>query len=118
MSDAHLSDTPFSSFSLPEKLMQGIEDAGFSMCTPIQAQTLPVALSGRDVAGQAQTGTGKTVAFLVAVYNHLMTHEANEGRSKTQPRALMLAPTRELAIQIHADAELIGRHTGLRLGHA
>ncbi len=88
------------------------------MCTPIQAQTLPVALSGRDVAGQAQTGTGKTVAFLLAVYNHLMTHPADSRRSKSQPRALMLAPTRELAIQIHTDATLIGRHTGLRLGLA
>ena len=88
------------------------------MCTPIQAQTLPVALSGRDVAGQAQTGTGKTVAFLVAVYNHLLMHPADKRRSKTQPRALILAPTRELAIQIHTDATLIGRHTGLQLGLA
>ncbi|MGB5440983.1 MAG: ATP-dependent RNA helicase RhlB [Gammaproteobacteria bacterium] len=118
MSDEHLSDIPFTSFVLPESLMQGIEDAGFSMCTPIQAQTLPVALSGRDVAGQAQTGTGKTVAFLVAVYNHLLSNPADKRRSKTQPRALILAPTRELAIQIHTDATLIGRHTGLQLGLA
>ena len=74
MSETHLTDTAFSSFSLPDKLTQGIEDSGFSMCTPIQAETLPVALAGKDVAGQAQTGTGKTAAFLVAVYNHLMTH--------------------------------------------
>jgi len=94
--------------------MQGIEDAGFSMCTPIQAETLPVVLSGRDVAGQAQTGTGKTAAFLVAVYNQLLTHEANEQRKPNQPRALILAPTRELAIQIHRDALVIGGHTGLK----
>ena len=115
MSEAHLSDIPYSSFSLPEELMQGIEDAGFTLCTPIQAETLPVALEGRDVAGQAQTGTGKTAAFLVAVYKHLLTHPANESRKKNQPRALMLAPTRELAIQIHTDATIIGRHTGLKL---
>ena len=118
MSETHLTDIPFSSFSLPEELMQGIEDSGFSLCTPIQAETLPVALEGRDVAGQAQTGTGKTAAFLVAVYKHLMTHPASERRKVNQPRALMLAPTRELAIQIHDDAKILGRHTGLRLGLA
>ena len=84
------------------------------MCTPIQAETLPVALAGKDVAGQAQTGTGKTAAFLVAVYNHLLTHEADEHRKVNQPRALILAPTRELAIQIHSDARVIGQHTGLK----
>ncbi|MCG6898618.1 MAG: ATP-dependent RNA helicase RhlB [Gammaproteobacteria bacterium] len=114
MSETHLTEIPYSNFSLPDKLMQGIEDAGFSMCTPIQAETLPVVLSGRDVAGQAQTGTGKTAAFLVAVYNQLLTHEANEQRKPNQPRALILAPTRELAIQIHRDALVIGGHTGLK----
>ena len=114
MSETHLTDTAFSSFSLPDQLTQGIEDSGFSMCTPIQAETLPVALAGKDVAGQAQTGTGKTAAFLVAVYNHLLTHEADEHRKVNQPRALILAPTRELAIQIHSDARVIGQHTGLK----
>ena len=98
--------------------MQGIEDSGFFMCTPIQAETLPVALAGRDVSGQAQTGTGKTAAFLIAVYNHLLTQPNNERRKLNQPRALILAPTRELAIQIHDDARVIGRHTGLKLGLA
>ena len=98
--------------------MQGIEDSGFSMCTPIQAEALPIALAGRDVAGQAQTGTGKTAAFLVAVYNHLLAHPADNSRKVNQPRALMLAPTRELAIQIHDDAKVLGKHTGLRLGLA
>jgi len=118
MSETHLTDIPFSSFSLPEELMQGIEESGFSLCTPIQAETLPVALEGRDVAGQAQTGTGKTAAFLVAVYKHLLTHPASDRRKVNQPRALMLAPTRELAIQIHDDAKVLGRHTGLKLGLA
>lgn len=118
MSETHLTNIAFSSFSLPENLMQGIEESGFTFCTPIQAETLPVALAGRDVSGQAQTGTGKTAAFLVAVYNHLLTHPAPENRKVNQPRALMLAPTRELAIQIHDDAKVIGRHTGLKLGLA
>ena len=118
MAETHLTDIAWSSFSLPEKLMQGIEEAGFSKCTPIQAETLPVALQGRDVAGQAQTGTGKTAAFLIAVYHYLMTHPASERRQQNQPRALILAPTRELAIQIYNDAGVLGRHTGLQLGLA
>jgi ATP-dependent RNA helicase RhlB len=94
--------------------MQGIRDAGFTYCTPIQAQTLPMALAGRDVAGQAQTGTGKTAAFLVALYQALLTHPAAASRNPTSIRALIVAPTRELAVQIHHDAEILGRHTGLK----
>jgi ATP-dependent RNA helicase RhlB len=93
--------------------MQGIRDAGFTYCTPIQAQTLPIALSGRDVAGQAQTGTGKTAAFLVAMYQALLTRPAPASRNRTSILALIVAPTRELAVQIHHDAEILGRHTGL-----
>ena len=94
--------------------MEGIRDAGFTVCTPIQAQTLPIALAGRDVAGQAQTGTGKTAAFLVALYQSLLTRPPAAARSKTSVRALIVAPTRELAVQIHHDAEILGRHTGLK----
>jgi ATP-dependent RNA helicase RhlB len=94
--------------------MQGIRDAGFTLCTPIQAQTLPIALSGRDVAGQAQTGTGKTAAFLVAMYQALLTRPVSDNRNKASIRALIVAPTRELAVQIHHDAEILGRHTGFR----
>ncbi|HEY9148536.1 MAG TPA: ATP-dependent RNA helicase RhlB [Gammaproteobacteria bacterium] len=118
MSEKHLSDTRFQDFKLPAELLQGIEETGFSYCTPIQAQTLPLALDGRDVAGQAQTGTGKTAAFLVALYSHLLRHPAAEQRRPNQVRALVLAPTRELAIQIHRDAEALGRHSGLQLGLA
>jgi ATP-dependent RNA helicase RhlB len=96
--------------------MRGIIDAGFTHCTPIQAQTLPIALAGRDVAGQAQTGTGKTAAFLIALFKALMTRSPPHGRARTSIRALVVAPTRELAVQIHRDAELLGRHTGLKLG--
>ena len=94
--------------------MDGIRDAGFTVCTPIQGQTLPIALAGRDVAGQAQTGTGKTAAFLVALYQSLLTHPAGPSRTPTSVRALIVAPTRELAVQIHHDGELLGRHTGLK----
>jgi len=118
MSETYLTETDFGSFSLPASLMQGIEETGFTRCTPIQAETLPFALQGRDVAGQAQTGTGKTAAFLIAVYHHLLMREPDAQRKPNQPRALILAPTRELAIQIHSDALAIGKHTGLRLGLA
>jgi len=94
--------------------MQGIRAAGFTYCTPIQAQTLPIALSGRDVAGQAQTGTGKTAAFLVAMYQALLTRPKPVNRGQTSILALIVAPTRELAVQIHRDAEVLGRHTGFR----
>jgi ATP-dependent RNA helicase RhlB len=94
--------------------MEGIRDAGFTLCTPIQAQTLPIALAGRDVAGQAQTGTGKTAAFLLALYQALLTRPAPPGRTPTSIRALVVAPTRELAVQIHHDAETLGKHTGLK----
>ncbi|MGD8712126.1 MAG: DEAD/DEAH box helicase, partial [Thiohalophilus sp.] len=116
MSDTHLSDTRFDSLDLPTPLLQGIEEAGFSYCTPVQAETLPLALQGKDVSGQAQTGTGKTAAFLIAMYAHLMRHPANEQRNPNQPRALILAPTRELAVQIHKDAELLNKHLNFRLG--
>jgi ATP-dependent RNA helicase RhlB len=114
MSDKPLTDITFSSFDLHPALLAGLESAGFSRCTPIQALTLPVALAGRDVAGQAQTGTGKTLAFLVAVMNRLLNNPALADRKPEDPRALILAPTRELAIQIHKDAVKFGADLGLR----
>ncbi|MBS7457033.1 ATP-dependent RNA helicase RhlB [Coralloluteibacterium stylophorae] len=114
MSDKPLTDVSFSSFDLHASLQSGLEAAGFTRCTPIQALTLPVALAGRDVAGQAQTGTGKTLAFLVAVMNRLLTRPALAERKPEDPRALILAPTRELAIQIHKDAVKFGSDLGLR----
>ncbi len=115
MSDKHLSDTRFDSLDLDPDILQGLKECGFEYCTPIQAQTLPIALTGQDVAGQAQTGTGKTAAFLVAAFQHLATHPAPEGRRSNQPRVLIVAPTRELAAQIHKDALAIGAHTGHKM---
>ncbi|MDC9664189.1 ATP-dependent RNA helicase RhlB [Xanthomonas euvesicatoria] len=114
MSDKPLTDVTFSSFDLHPALIAGLESAGFTRCTPIQALTLPVALPGGDVAGQAQTGTGKTLAFLVAVMNRLLIRPALADRKPEDPRALILAPTRELAIQIHKDAVKFGADLGLR----
>ena len=114
MTDSQSAPLSFDSLGLVPPLLAGIRDAGFSNCTPIQAQTLPIALSGRDVAGQAQTGTGKTAAFLVALYQALLTRPAPPGSGRTSIRALIVAPTRELAVQIHHDAQILGRHTGFR----
>nr|MDQ3057823.1 ATP-dependent RNA helicase RhlB [Pseudomonadota bacterium] len=114
MSDKPLTDITFPTFDLHPALLAGLEAAGFSRCTPIQALTLPVALPGGDVAGQAQTGTGKTLAFLITVVNRLLTRPALADRKPEDPRALILAPTRELAIQIHKDAVKFGSDLGLR----
>jgi ATP-dependent RNA helicase RhlB len=114
MTDPQSQPVAFTSLGLRPELMQGIRAAGFVSCTPIQAQTLPLALAGRDVAGQAQTGTGKTAAFLVGLYQALLTRPAPASRAPTAIRALVIAPTRELAVQIQHDALTLGAHTGLR----
>ncbi len=115
MTDSHLTKTPFSDLKLVPELTDGLRDVGFEYCTQIQAEALPIALTGHDVAGQAQTGTGKTAAFLLAAMNHILRQPALPKHQPGQPRVLILAPTRELAVQIAKDGEVLGRHTGLRL---
>jgi ATP-dependent RNA helicase RhlB len=115
MTETHLSELRFASLDLVPEVARGINDAGFVRATPVQASTLPIALSGKDVAGQAQTGTGKTAAFLVALFQRLLTNPVSTGRSSTGIRALILAPTRELAVQIFNDAQVLGKHTGLKI---
>jgi ATP-dependent RNA helicase RhlB len=105
----------FTALDLPEPVMHGIQAAGFTVCTPIQEEVLPIALKGRDVAGQAQTGTGKTAAFLISLYTRLLREPDRRAKGRAAPRALVVAPTRELAVQIHADACLLGRFTGLNM---
>lgn len=166
MPQTHLTHTRFDQFGLHPSILAGLETAGFHYCTPIQAEILPIALAGQDVAGQAQTGTGKTAAFLVVALQRLLEHDqdlehdrqaalAAESMSRAagedsaaeltpeataepaagltagaatesppkptssrrrQPRVLILAPTRELAVQIHKDAMLLASHTDFRLG--
>ncbi|MEA3638648.1 MAG: DEAD/DEAH box helicase [Lamprobacter sp.] len=140
MPQTHLTDTRFDQFDLHPSILAGLEAAGFHYCTPIQAETLPIALAGQDVAGQAQTGTGKTAAFLVVALQRLLRQDlaaasvapaveaASDADAATephaqpapnrprQPRVLILAPTRELAVQIHKDAQLLASHTDFRLG--
>ena len=135
------SEARFEDMGLDPALLKGVKEAGFERCTPIQAQALPLALAGRDVAGQARTGTGKTAAFLIAAMDRVLRGASSaaaaggggpsrgEGREAAgsapaggrggppcRPRIYIVAPTRELAIQIHKDAVAIGRHTGLAMG--
>ena len=117
MSENHLSDLRFDSLPLQESVQAGIRDAGFEFCTPIQATTLPILLKQHDVAGQAQTGTGKTAAFLIAAFERLLA-TPTDPTEKRQPRMFTLAPTRELAVQIANDAANLGKHTGLKIGIA
>ena len=118
MTDTNITETRFDQFDLDPRIIQGLNDTGFEFCTPIQAESIPVAITGQDVAGEAQTGTGKTAAFMVACFDYLLKHPASDTRNIKQIRALILAPTRELAIQIHKDALCIGKYAGLKLGLA
>lgn len=116
MQNNYLTTQTFADLGLHPLVLQALQQKGFHYCTPIQALSLPYTLQGKDIAGQAQTGTGKTMAFLLATFHHLLQHSLQ--RSHHQPRALILAPTRELAVQIEQDAKLLVQSTGLRTGLA
>jgi ATP-dependent RNA helicase RhlB len=103
----------FKELNLNEDVMRGIEDAGFTELTAVQEESLPLALAGKDVAAQAQTGTGKTAAFLLAIFNRIKAYD--DPPPNRAPRAIAIAPTRELAVQILNDAEQLGKHTGLKM---
>ena len=107
-----LTETRFDFFDLPAEVLQGLADAGFEYCTPIQAEALPVLLRGCDVAGQAHTGTGKTAAFLVTVISRLL---GMPNRKTGLPQGLIMAPTRELSRQIFEEATVLSRHTDITL---
>ena len=135
MKNTHLTQTRFCNLELSDPILRGLKDAGFNHCTPIQHKALPLSLRGMDVAGQAQTGTGKTAAFLLATFQYLLNDDEidddleidlNDSEERPvkivvhlkhiiNPRAIILAPTRELAIQIHKDALQLGKHLNLKL---
>ncbi len=112
MKHSHLTETRFSNLELSDSIIKGLKKSGFIHCTPIQDRSLPLSLRGKDIAGQAQTGTGKTATFLLATFQQLINDENEKIRN---PRALILAPTRELAIQIHKDALQLGQFLNLKL---
>ncbi len=105
-------DTRFKDMDLPEPVQRAIDDLGFERLTRVQHEVLPLTLARRDVAAQAQTGTGKTATYLITIFTHCLRNERRGDPSS--PRALIVAPTRELAVQISSDAEDLGKYTGLR----
>ncbi len=107
--------TRFHDFDLPESLMHGISDLDFTYCTPIQAEILPSTLSGKDAFGKAQTGTGKTAAFLIAVITRMLQAPIQGKRSSGTPRVLIIAPTRELILQISEEARQLAKYCGLKI---
>jgi ATP-dependent RNA helicase RhlB len=102
----------FSELDLPYEVQQGVEHVGFTACTPVQEAVIPRAVRGEDVAAQAQTGTGKTAAFLISLFTRMIRVPASDCESS--PQALIIAPTRELADQIYHEAERLGKFTGFR----
>jgi ATP-dependent RNA helicase RhlB len=106
------SDLTFDAFDLPEEIRRAVDDLGFSQLTRVQAEVLPLSLTGRDVVAQAQTGSGKTAAYLLTIFTHIL--RTPRSSSPETPRALIVAPTRELAVQIANDAEGLGHHAGIR----
>ena len=104
----------FASLNLDSTVQQGIDALGFEFCSPIQGQILPHTLAGNDAIGKAQTGTGKTAAFLITIFNDLLSHPIDGERFLGEPRAVIIAPTRELVMQIAADADELGKYTGLK----
>ncbi len=105
----------FHDFDLPLPLMRAIADLGFEYCSPIQARSLPYTLAGYDVVGKAQTGTGKTAAFLISIINELLTRPIEDERYAGEARALIIAPTRELVMQIADDARQLTKYCDLQV---
>jgi ATP-dependent RNA helicase RhlB len=109
---ALFTDQTFDDLDLPDPIRRAVDDLGFTKLTRVQAQVLPISLKGRDVVAQAQTGSGKTAAYLLTVFTHLL--RIPRSSPPETPRALVVAPTRELAVQIANDAEALGHHAGIR----
>lgn len=105
----------FHDFDLPNPLLHSIFDLGFEYCTPIQAEILPSTLSGKDASGRAQTGTGKTAAFLITVINRILKNPLQIKQKPGTPRILILAPTRELVLQISDEARRLSKYCGLKI---
>jgi ATP-dependent RNA helicase RhlB len=104
---------PFANFDLPAPVLEGLHASGYINSTPIQEKILPLALEGLDVAGQAQTGTGKTAAFLIPIFSRMLRNQAR--KPGVCPRSLIISPTRELAVQIYEEASALGRYTGFSM---
>ena len=109
-----LEKVKFDKLNLDALVQRGVDALGFEFCSPIQGRILPHTLNGNDAIGKAQTGTGKTAAFLITIFNDLLSHPIEGERYLGEPRAVIIAPTRELVMQIASDADELGRFTGLK----
>ncbi|MBW1799604.1 MAG: ATP-dependent RNA helicase RhlB [Deltaproteobacteria bacterium] len=107
--------TRFHDFELPDPLFHAISDLGYEYCTPIQSEILPSTLSGKDASGRAQTGTGKTAAFLITIITRMLRNPINGKRRSGTPRILIIAPTRELVLQIAEEARQLAKYTDLKI---
>ncbi len=105
----------FTDFDLPNELNRAIDDLAFTRCTPVQTATLPYSIDGRDIIAQAQTGTGKTAAFLISIITYHLENPELKERVAGTPFALIIAPTRELVLQITEDAVKLSRHTSMSI---
>jgi ATP-dependent RNA helicase RhlB len=110
--DPLFTDRTFDELDLPEPIQRAVDDLGFTHLTRVQADVLPLSMDGRDVVAQAQTGSGKTAAYLLTIFSHIL--RTPRPSPPETPRALIVAPTRELAVQIAGDAEALGHHAGIR----
>ncbi|MFA6598907.1 MAG: DEAD/DEAH box helicase [Ignavibacteriaceae bacterium] len=113
--DAIEGKTRFHDLGVAKEILHAVYDLGFQYCSQVQAEVLPKAMAGEDITAQAQTGTGKTAAFLITIFNHVLKHPIKEKRDPGTPRALILAPTRELVLQIEKDARGLGRYIPLSI---
>ena len=105
----------FADFGLDPKIQKAVSEQGYTIPTPIQAQSIPHVLAGRDLMGAAQTGTGKTAAFVLPIIQQILRHASNSASPARHPiRALVLTPTRELAVQVAENAASYSKHTDLR----
>jgi ATP-dependent RNA helicase RhlB len=111
--DSLFSNLDFDDIELAGELRTAVDDLGFERLTRVQAEVLPLSLRGRDIVAQAQTGSGKTAAYLLTVFSRMLSQERRS--AKENPRALVVAPTRELAVQIASDADKLGAHAGFRI---
>lgn len=118
MTQTYLTEQKFSDFAIHPVIIKALNQRKFIYCTPIQAKSLSFALQNKDIAAQGQTGTGKTIAFLTAAFHFLLTHPSLVNHHTNQPRVIIIAPTRELVIQIYNDAQFLAEATGLKLGLA
>jgi len=107
--------TRFHDLDLPRPLLHAISDLGFEYCTPIQAEILPSTLSGKDANGRAQTGTGKTAAFLICVITRILKNPIQKKRKPGTPRVLIVAPTRELVLQISEEARQLAKYCTVKV---